>query len=1288
MNSVTSNVSKVMRMLVASTVVALISWPLWSQTSTGRILGVVRDQSGGVVARATVTVTDVARGVTRNLTTDDAGAYLAPNLTPGTYQVRVAFAGFQGWERDNILLEVGQDDVVDAVLQPGAQTQTVTVTEQLPLVNTTSSTLGGTLSNETINDLPINGRNYQNLLELKPGVVLNLGNNASGGGASSTNGMRNESSNEYLVEGLHGMDPYSGMSVINSFQVNGDASTLLPIDAIQEFSTQFNPKAEYGLKPGGTVNVGLKSGTNDIHGTAYAFFRRDSLDARNYFNTVNQPKVNSDVNQFGATVGGKIKRDKLFYFLGYEERLMDIGNANSTPAPFTDPGMLSCTTSGTYACTAIPNSVAGSRTPDASNHFILACLALPAGSRSPQSLSMLGLNPDCSPGPKYPNPNFFVPHGGNDHGATANPAFGITAYFPNTQTTTSELGGLAKVDYHLNDKHNISGFLIKGEGYGPDGATNPNPIWRTDFSTFALMAAGTWTWLPSSRVANAFRFGYASLNLPSIGVDTETGITAAQLGIPTGVTTPSNAGLPAIAVNGFYSLGSRMTEIQGPMTSKEISDQASYLIGLHDLKFGAISILEHQNGAIWASGKGSFTFGQNGNGVPAFIAGENPVPANIIPGLAGSPSGGLQTASLLYGNPNTHISRTALAFYLQDDYRIRPRLTLNLGVRYDLNTVPTDSNHFLGGFDPTQGIVQEGIQIPAIEKGDHNNFSPRLGFAWDVRGNGKTVVRAGGSVIYELITLRTYSEVNNAPALGGNPTSWIIGCSAPVTATIPAGATTNCPGKLLTPGGTRDVGVVSYSASLGTISAVKWDGPATNASTSIFPSAALHNCSPIVQVNDVVNPTSASTGRLGAPCDLNVADPNLRTPYVTTWNLSIEQAIRSNLALDVAYVGNHGTKLLGRTDDNQPVSGPAWLSVIPSGPNAGKTLLDVCNSTKTTATCQASSLSGVSATVYADAIQAARPFGTKFPYIQGIARVWNRDASNYDALQMTLTARNFHRLSVDTGYTFGRALGVGDNNNDGVALEASDPRLQYGPTATDVRHRLTTSAVYAVPDKKVRGGLLEGWRINNIFKIQSGLPWTPTDTRDFQGTGKSGTISRWNLFGDPGNFVTDYTNQNTPGYFVGGATVPTGINPRTGVAFVAADLAINNPLCTAHAASMATLQAFGCWAQGSAVMTPPALNTYGNAVKNPFRGPGYWNLDTSVSKTQKFTERISAEFRAEIFNIFNHPNFGQPGTSLNSCTLSSCTFGKTSTTPDVQAVNPILGSGGQRRVQFGIKLIF
>jgi hypothetical protein len=1285
------------------TAALLLSVPLFSQTSTGRILGVVKDQTGGTVAGATITVTDISRGVSRSLTSDEAGTYLATNLLPSTYKVQAVFTGFQTWARENVQLEVGQDIVVDVVLQPGAQSQTVTVTEELPLLNASSSTLGGTLSNENINELPLNGRNYQNLLELRPGVVLNLGNNATGGGAASTNGMRNESSNEYLIEGLHGMDPYTGMSVMNAFQVNGDASTLLSVDAIQEFNTQFNPKASYGLKAGGSVNVGLKSGTNAIHGTGYAFFRRDALDARNFFNIAAQPKVNSDVNQFGATVGGPLKKEKLFYFLGYEQRITDLGNASSTQAGFTDPTMLTGVCSGPGAslatCLPIPNSVAGSRTPDAASHFILACLALPAASRSPQSLSMLGLNADCSPGTVYPNPNFFVPHGGNDHGATSNTAFGINSYFPNTQTNTEAMGGLAKIDYHLNDKNSLSGFLFDGRGYGPDGSTNVNPIWRTDFVTNSLMAGGTWTWLPSSNVANSLRFGYASLNLPSIGVDTETGVTAAQLGLPTGVTAPENAGLSAIAINGFYSLGSRMTEFQGPNNTREFSDQVSYLRGKHALLFGGTVIVEHQNGAIWAAGKGTFSFGSGGDGLAAFLAGQNAVPA--IGGIAPL-STGLQTATLLYGNPNTHIHRNSYGLFLQDDFRVRPTLTLNLGVRYDYSSVPKDRDSILGGFDPNAGIVQEGAQIPAISNPDYNNFSPRLGFAWDVSGNGKTVVRAGGSIIYELITLRTYSEVNNSPALGGNPTSWVIGCSTPTTTLgvlnpIPAGATTNCAGALLTPGGTRNVGVVSYSISNASIGAVQWDGPAKGTSGSIFPTSAINNCSPFVLVRD--NPAVTTADRAGAPCDLNTADRNLRTPYVSTWTLSIERALRSNVVLDVAYVGNHGTKLLGRTDDNQAPSGPGWNAVVPSGANAGKTLLQVCNLTGTASTCDAGKLdnktlftNGQTALgLFTNTVQAAKPFGLKYPYIGVIARVWNRDDSNYDALQMSLTARNYHRLSINTGYTFGKALGIGDNNNDGVSIDAYNPRMQYGPLATDVRHRLTTSLTYAFPERRGYAGLLQGWKMNNLIHYQTGLSWAPTDTRDFQGVSKA--VSRWNFSGNPNDFVTDYNGVQFPIFHPAGATVPapaaTGNNPQVpGTNYAASDLAINTAACTTNAASMAALQAFGCWTEGSSALTPPAPNTYGDAVKGIFRGPHYWNLDTSVTKTQKFTERLSAEFRGEFFNILNHPVFSNPAVSLNQCTASTCTFGKTSTTPDVAAGNAVLGSGGARRIQLGVKLIF
>src|SRR2546422_5310355 len=222
----------------------LLFWSsTFAQTANGRISGTVKDASGALIPGAVVTVTDTPRGVSRNLATGEAGAYLATNLLPSTYTVRVTFPGFQTWVRENIRLEVGQDLAIDIVLVPGAQTETVTITEEVALVNVNSATLGGTLSNQTINDLPLNGRNFTNLLELRPGIVLNLGNNSGGTGAAAANGLRPEQSNEYLVEGLHGMSPFNGQPVMNSLALRGDAATVLPVDAIQEFSNQQNTKA-------------------------------------------------------------------------------------------------------------------------------------------------------------------------------------------------------------------------------------------------------------------------------------------------------------------------------------------------------------------------------------------------------------------------------------------------------------------------------------------------------------------------------------------------------------------------------------------------------------------------------------------------------------------------------------------------------------------------------------------------------------------------------------------------------------------------------------------------------------------------------------------------------------------------------------------------------------------------------------------------------------------------------------------------------------------------------------
>src|SRR4051812_22413472 len=267
---------RILRLLCFSIGIFLVSLPAFSQGNAGRILGSVVDPSGGAMQGAMVTITDTSRGTTRALTTDASGEYNAPNLIPGTYKVHAESKGFKAAERQNIILEVNQELRVDLTLQPGEQTETITVTEQLPLIETTNAELGGTLQNAVINNLPLNGRNFENLLTLRPGVTIYPG---GGGWTQSTNGIRAHD-NVYMVDGVNSNDPWMAQSIMNAAMAGGDAGTILPIDAIDEFKTEINPRAQYGWKPGAVVNVGIKSGTNALHGSAYAYGRDGSWDAR------------------------------------------------------------------------------------------------------------------------------------------------------------------------------------------------------------------------------------------------------------------------------------------------------------------------------------------------------------------------------------------------------------------------------------------------------------------------------------------------------------------------------------------------------------------------------------------------------------------------------------------------------------------------------------------------------------------------------------------------------------------------------------------------------------------------------------------------------------------------------------------------------------------------------------------------------------------------------------------------------------------------------------------------
>src|ERR1700719_2770584 len=479
----------------------LICLPLFSQGSYGRILGAVTDQTGGVIAGATVTVLDVDRGISRTLTTDDAGEYNAPNLVPGKYTVRAEAKGFKTVERQNVILEVGKEPRVYLSLQPGEQTQTVTVTESIPLVESTNATMGGTLNNADINDMPLNGRNYQNLLALRPGVFVQPGGSPW---SQSTNNIRPDETG-WMLDGVINVSFYDNRPVGNAPSAFTDAATIIPIDAIQEFNTQENPKAEYGWKPGAVVNVGIRSGTNTLHGSAYGFYRSAAWDARNFFtpapvngtcvqNTAVPAvcdKLPTQLEQFGAVVGGPIKKDKLFFLAGNQGLRALIGNI----FPFAMPE--------TASCAVVQCSQQSTLAPDTTNSMVDAINALRAANvpLSQVSLNLLG----CTTGAAPAN---TACTGGLIFNPNAN-SLNYTSTFPNVNRSDN---GIGKIDYVINSKHRISGMFWTGYylGTGQDHPT-VNPLFKSEFIIHSLSTVENWIWTPSSTVVNEFRFGYDRL---------------------------------------------------------------------------------------------------------------------------------------------------------------------------------------------------------------------------------------------------------------------------------------------------------------------------------------------------------------------------------------------------------------------------------------------------------------------------------------------------------------------------------------------------------------------------------------------------------------------------------------------------------------------------------------------------------------------------------------------------------------------------------------------------------
>src|ERR1700744_1515598 len=627
-----------------------------AQTAQGRISGQVTDSTGAVVPNATVNIENIATHVSRSLQTNSTGDYAITSIDPGVYALTVEAPRFTKGVRDRVQIEVGNDLKIDFHLKLGSINETVEVKDEAPLTEASNAVLSGVLSNKAINELPLQGRDFQNLLPLHPGVQRDPG----GGFHTLTSNGNRPDDNNFIIDGATDNDAYYGETVMNDAGISGTPASTLPLDAIQEFATTEQPGADYGAKPGVLVNIGIKSGTDEMHGTAYYFHRNAAFDARNYFNPSPQPVSALLLHQFGASIGGPIKKKKWFYFVNYEGVRDKVGNPFEvfTPATSSLIGNPLTASSGIDPTEySIPDAEAAAGCPAACN---------------PLSLQLLSLFPK--------NPGFtFDP---NDP----------SAINYDLNNTNREDNLVVKTDYHLNDKNTISARFIYANTTEVEEDTDAlSPQWLTTASPTTQVFGLDWTYTPGSQWTNDARFSYNRFYEKIVPVDSN--VNPSQYGLNTGINDPRLFGLSRINASpeDFDYLGGHSSWRLWPTPShtENYSDTVSWIHGKHTLRFGGV----FSNGGVdylrATEGRGRIDF----DSLTDFLTGD------------------VRDWSLQFGEPARNVSIESFGFFAQDDFRFTPRVTVNLGVRYDITFPITEKNNLLANFNPNVGLAQVGDGI-------------------------------------------------------------------------------------------------------------------------------------------------------------------------------------------------------------------------------------------------------------------------------------------------------------------------------------------------------------------------------------------------------------------------------------------------------------------------------------------------------------------------------------------------------------------------------------------------
>ncbi len=693
-----------LRMFLAAFII-LSATALVAQTFRGTILGTVTDASGAVVSGATVKVHNVNTGQDRSTQTSSDGSYTVSELQIGTYNVSVSQSGFQTSVTSSVSVDVSVERRVDFTLKPGQVTQQVEVSgESLPQVETTTNDLGGVLTAQTVENLPVNGRDYTKLIYLNPGVSGSpdqISDSPGSFGEFSMNGARGRSNN-YLIDGTDMNDGYRNDPAINEAGVFGTPSTILPIDAVAEVNVISNFQPEYGRNAGAVVNIVTKSGTNAFHGTAVEYFRNDALDARNYFNPVknadgtSNPKAPFHNNQFGGSIGGPIIKDKTFFYVDYEGQQEPVGVVTLANVPTgSGPG--------------------GALSPsDASNPVIA---------------SLIAQNP-------WPAPNL-----GNGVASVVSPSF-------NRLTSV-----IAKVDQNFNANNVLTGRYFFGDSVQsfPLALTASGgqlPGFNTYTPTRVQLVSLSYTHTFGNKI-NELRYGWNRFAEGFFPADQS--FQPSSIGLNTG-TGAANQGLPIILVSGVAQLGATSSVPRHRVDSNnQVIDNFSWTTGKHTVKFGVDfhRTTVQQYFDKYFRGRLSFT-----GHTEEIAPGVEVTTTGLADFLSGYVDGGFQ----YFGDSTRHTFANNFGFYGQDSYRITPRLTLNYGLRWDYFGVVGEKNNLLsnitsmspatgtGTFTLTQ-VGQPGLS--SLYNSSKTNFAPRISLAWDVTGKGKSVLRAGYGIFFD-----------------------------------------------------------------------------------------------------------------------------------------------------------------------------------------------------------------------------------------------------------------------------------------------------------------------------------------------------------------------------------------------------------------------------------------------------------------------------------------------------------------------------------------------------------